>query len=289
MRWQFNPKFRAVIFAILILGGTMSARAITQEVAQEGRVDIPPPPKSKLLDTKEMTLGGRKLQGTSYLSEENEYVLAHYYQEFFRRQGFNQLLDQYIQKTTYRQLKFKRETETAEVFFVPKKEGIEVSVVEYLEPKGVPAKGDWKFSPQDLAPFSPKEDQPGEDLAIIPRPAKSVRWLSKEQGKKTHLLYVSPLSIKEARDFYKSQMEQKGWQFQKEVSTADALRLYKKNTGKSVSLPSFMQGGGDLNQALAESCSLYFNYGQDKVEVVLFPNFLNNEGSMAQIFYERGE
>lgn len=251
------------------------------------------PPQSELVDSKEFIFGGRNFQAVLYKSKENQYDLTNYYRQFFKEQGFNSIFDK--KETVAREdkwlLRFKKQDLVVSLALMPKFGYTEVVVTQYLQPAGSLPPEKLRPTIKDTLLALPEKDQPGEDLSIIPRPPKSVRWMSPGTGKAVQLAYNTSLSVDEARDFYKTQMPSWGWEMEIEIATNEAVSAYKKSTGKrDLGIKTPFKDGEDLNQIINDSYVLNFKASHGQARIVIFPNFVDRKlGSIVQILYVRGE
>lgn len=70
----------------------------------------------------------------------------------------------------------------------------------------------------------PKKDKPGEDIAGVARPPKSVRIASelqtKDGEKYGRVIYVSTAGSAEIKSFYQNELSKKGWKLRRELDTS---------------------------------------------------------------------
>ena len=74
-----------IVAAILIIIAASPPYAAGQT---DVSFDIPTPPNTKLLDTRELSLGGPQIQMTIYESNEAASIIIFYYRNFFIQQRF---------------------------------------------------------------------------------------------------------------------------------------------------------------------------------------------------------
>lgn len=275
---------RFAILGILFL-------VLTGLVYAETRPDfqVPAPPAGELLDTQAFTLGGRGFKAYLYKSDKDEAAIAEYYQRFFKSHDFENILDEIEEKQNKRLLRFKKEDLVVGIALMPKAEGTEVVISEYLQPAGSPPPEKLKPSVNDLT--LPQEDQPGKDLKIIPRPPQGIRWMSMDTGKRAHLMYATPLGVGEVVGFYKANMPDNSWEIERETATRDTMDTYVQATGKKdLGIKTPFRDAEDLNEIIKDSYVLDFKSGYGRARITVFPNFMDRRlGSLVQIVYGQGD
>ncbi|HAH21568.1 MAG: hypothetical protein A2Y00_05800 [Omnitrophica WOR_2 bacterium GWF2_43_52] len=293
-QWLFRSFMVALQVIIVTLGicgnGSWSS---SEEIID---VEVPAPVEGKVVGTDTIAVLGREVRCTYYLSPHGKNSIAAYYQHNFSSEGFQQTVDKEI--SSVRQLRFKKlfmlEGKELVVEFVlsDKPNGTGVAIGKYTQPVGA---GDIEKTPlswreERFAP--PKEDAPGEDLAIIPRPPESVRWMNIEKEKNVFLTYATSLSVEEVQDFYRNQMELRNWQVKRDFSAVrEAVSEYKKVTKKkNIAVYSPFADGEDMEGIIADARALDFEGEEGKAKITIFPNFMDRSmGSVVQIFYEKAE
>lgn len=287
--------FLAVLQVIILTLGICGSSSLSR--AEESvDVEVPAPVEGKVVGTDTIAVLGRDVGCTYYLSPQGKNSIVAYYQQYFSGQGFQQTVDKEI--SSVRQLRFKKlfmsqgKELVVEFVLSDKPNGTGVAIGKYTQDTGA---GDIEKTPlswreERFAP--PKEDVPGEDLAIIPRPPESVRWMSLEKGKNVFLTYATSLSVDELQDFYRNQMESRNWQVKRDFSAAqEAVSEYKKVTKKKAIVTySPFSDGEDMEGIIADARALDFEGEEGKAKITIFPNFMDRSmGSVAQIFYEKAE
>jgi len=257
-------------------------------VAEENSLNfnIPAPPHSSLLDTKELRIANHKVDNVLYGSTESPDTVAVYYRNFFQQQGFQKTADSLDEKKKKLLLGFKRNELVVNIAVVVKEDNTQVVVTRYLQPAGEPPLEKLKPSVKDTLFALPKEDASGHDLADVPRPPNSVRMMSMNRSSGVMLMYTTTLDVAAAVNFYHEQMPAE-WAFTNEVPAKQALDAYKQATGKkSLGIKSPFSDGEDFEQVISDSYVLNFKSDYASCQITVFPNFFDRKlGSMVQITY----
>lgn len=254
---------------------------------------VPGPPQSKPLGSQPLRIGGREILASAFESQEEKSHIVDYYQDFFKEQDFKQLSDKPIFKTTTRQMRFKKEDLVVDVYLSAQEEKTEVVVAKYLQPEGAPDLENSPLSVKDSFFSLPTQDAPGEDLRFIPRPPESLRLSSikLDQGKNIFLTYMTPLSVEQAKDFYKLNMPYQTWLIQRDMPTGELVEDYKKATGKkSLGMYSAFSDAENFDSVVHDGYLLDFKSGFGSASITIFPNFIDKKlGSVVQIVYLEGK
>lgn len=261
-------------------------------------IDIPSPPESKIIKQAKIPFLGQELDCIAYLSSKSQKEIAEYYQRFFKNEGFEMSGEQGFDLAgaikNLRRIRFKKrrfpENLVIDILLSNKPEGTNIVIRSYTQKQNEPDLENTPLSlKKDNLLFSlPKEDSPGEDLKIIPRPAKSVRWMSLKQENYVFLTYASSLSINELREFYRNNMSYQGWQIQREFATKETQDAYRKINPKTdlAMIKSLFKDGEDLNEIIRDSHLLDFKSNYGKARIAIFANFVDkNLGSIVQITF----
>ncbi len=273
-----------VILAIVIFLSTGLSRG---EIGLD--FEIPAPPGARLLETKPVSIGGRKIYASLYESKQELKDIIEYYQRFFKENNFKLVLDEKGRPKNRRLLRFKKEELMVSIAFLEKGEKREITVGKYLQPEGLPEIDDTPLSLKDFP--LPQEDVTGKDLKIVPRPPESVRWMCEEKRSRITLLYASSLSVERIREFYRQQMYIQGWQMTGEIPIGEAVKAYKQASGKKdLGLQMPFKDAENLEEIISSAYFLEFRgkvEGREaKVDITIFPNFIDKKlGSMVQIEY----
>lgn len=249
--------------------------------------EIPPAPESELLDGKlPEVLTGKNGKGVTYFSKSSPEVVAYFYKEFFRGQGFQAQPDRSFKMGNTSRMRFERKDLAIALFLTLRNGGCDVIIIKYPGADG--------GLPVIKDPFStavlPKEDNPsGSDLEDIPRPEKSVRTVSNTSANTTTLSYLVPMPPEEARDFYLQQMPSLGWDLTGQIDIGKASDDYMEKTNK----PSFIPSAKildliDMADIIKKSYLLDFKSSEASARVTISPNFLGQkEGAMVGVLYNK--
>jgi|GEM_PF-4179684 len=245
---------------------------------------IPVPEETELQDKKIMTLNQIPLESSFYFTKKSKEQIKQFYKEFFAKAGFS------IEEKEA--LRFRKEDLVVVIHVKPYEEKLGLMIAKYLLPKGTKLPTLEEIKPKILDDFFslPKEDQPGEDLAFVPRPPKSIRYGSLKLENKTHLVYNSSYSIEELRGFYKQKMFLEGFRLLNESAASSVLENMPKGIGSknftALEIPT--SNRIDFNTALKEAYLLSFAGRQGEVNIFISPNFFDPKlGSIVQISYEK--
>lgn len=188
--------------------------------------DVPAPPESKIVDSQNIRLGEVNIPCRLYASSLLPQEIFVYYRTSLAEDGFKLISDK-ADKDGSRRLGFKRGNAVINIIIALKDGRTEVQTAAYLEPQG----GIEKIKPSwaELVSLMPKEEQPGNDLAFIPRPPGGVRIMSMPYENMVLLGYSSPKSTESLKKFYESNMPNQGWQLEREVSMEEAVEEHKQD------------------------------------------------------------
>lgn len=273
-----------VILVVIILSSTGLSRG---EIGLD--FEIPTPPGARLLETRPVSIGGRKINTSLYESKQELKDIIEYYQRFFKENNFKLVLDEKGRPENRRLLRFKKEELMVSIAFLEKGEKREIVVGKYLQPEGLPEIDDTPVSLKDFP--LPQRDVAGRDLRIVPRPPESVRWMCEERGSRITLLYASSLSAERIREFYRQQMYAQGWQMGDEIPISEAVKAYKQASGKKhLDLQMPFKDAENLEEIISGAYFLEFRgkvEGREtKVDITIFSNFIDKKlGSIVQIEY----
>jgi hypothetical protein len=256
--------------------------------------EVPIPENSELLATPELRLLGQDMKGITYRSPESEYRIVKYYQNFFRKEGFEQVLDKMLPKDTARRIQFKKENFVVDIVLAPKDDGTEVGILKYSLPEGASKIEDLTFSVDDSIFSLPKGDLEGEDFEFIPRPPQSIRLSDINAADQRYVTYSTKLSVSEAVEFYKSKMYFEGWQLRQELDTGRLIEEYKKRTNKnildSIKLKFPFKGGGNIREAMSQSYILDYEGSLGYARISIMPNIITKgKTTVVQISYSEAE
>lgn len=264
----------ALSFTLLVA----AQEALTQDKKDSS---VSRPPKTELVETHTVRLGGRDIFSSRYMSVLPMDEVMRYYKDFFIDAGFNIILNRESSQQKF--LRFKKDDAVVNVMVMSKEGGTQLVISEYAQPPGMPSLEETRPSWQELMALLPKEDQPGQDLEFIPRPPESIRLLYLPRNGTIHLVYSSAKPVEEVRVFYKNHMYYQGWQMERETTMQDAAKAMKQ-AGKNPKLPF---PDVTLEQFIAGGYTLDFTGYWGKTHVVVLPNALTGEskGSFIQIRY----
>jgi hypothetical protein len=253
--------------------------------------NVPVPPESEIIETRNPVFGEDTAVPTVvYRSREDKDKIVKYYQDFFKKEGFSNILDKQYSTVDKELLRFRKDDLVVSVAVYIRSEETHVTIAKYLQPEGSPSPEDMKPSVEkgDFIKL-PQKDAPGADLSFVPRPPESVRWLSNE--KLGTLMYLSRFTVKEVRNFYKEKLSSYGWALERDISTAESLAKYQAMAGKDYpAIGSPFSDGEDFNSVIKESYFLNFKSQRGDLRIVIFPNFVDRQiGSMVQINYKEAD
>ncbi|MCK9571795.1 MAG: hypothetical protein M0Q96_00735 [Candidatus Omnitrophica bacterium] len=272
---------------ILIFVILMFCRGVLAEESMN--FDVPVPPGSKFLDSKDLYFGNRNVNSTLYASDEEVGQISNYYRSFFEKEGFRKLIDSLDEATNRQTLRFQQNTLVVSVVIFIKDKQANIAISKYLQLAGEPAIEDTKPSVNDTLMQLPTEDVPGRDY--LPRLPQSVRIMSLERDKTVTIVYTTALSVADVVNFYRQNMADDGWDILNQSAVGEATQEYMKANGKKdlgIELP--FSDGEDLGQVVNDSYILNFEKGSEKAETTILPNFTSRErGSMVQISYHKAE
>lgn len=285
MRYKSNI-FIWLAVSIIVLAFCFSACA-----ENDLTFDVPAPPHSKFLDSKEFRMAGRQIYALLYGSDESAETIGEYYRNFFQKQDFQKISDKPNEKTNKQLLGFKKDELVVKIAIMVKDDETEIVVTKYLEPAGEPPLEKTKPSVKDTLFALPKEDVPGKDLAVVPRPPQSVRIMDMDRGPTATIMYTTSLDVNAAADFYRVKMPEQEWTLAKEMAAKKAVQAYEEATGKkSLGIKSPFSDGEDFEQVISDSYVLDFKASFGSAQITIFPNFLDRKlGSMVQIIYRYSE
>ncbi len=262
--------------------------------AEELDIEIPAPPESEMQSKQTMTAFGRDVQSFDYLSSQKQERIKEYYRCFLNNQGFKNTREKNLGEIKL--LRFKKEDWmgkqelVVDVVLFEDPQGTKVSIAKYLQNAGCPDIEENKISLKDIVGSFPQEDTQGKDLKMIPRPPESIPWLNSDREGSSNLLYASPLSVAQLKEFYQRQMPAQGWEMEKESNVGEAAKAYKQATHKKdLGLPTLFADGENLEQVITDAYVLICKTSQDRAKITIYPNFMDRKaGSLVQIDY-RGE
>lgn len=249
--------------------------------------DVPAPPHSKLLDTKELRMANRQINTVLYGSDEDISTVSDYYRDFFQEQEFQKILDTLNAKTKKQLLRFKQDELVVSIAVFIRGGQTNVVIAKYLQAQGEPPPEEIKPSVKDSLFALPKKDVPGIDLSGIPRPPEGIRIMSRDEGGGATVMYTTPIDVATTADFYRREMAAQRWEPADEMAVWKAVDGYEKATGKkNLGIKSPFSDGEDFEQVVRDSYVLNFNSGSSTAEVIIFPNFAGRDlGSIVQITY----
>ncbi len=249
--------------------------------------DVPAPPQSKFLDSKELRMGGRQIYTSLYGSDENAETVCGYYRNFFQQHEFQKIIDKLEEKSKKRLLRFQKDDLFVSISVRVKEDKTEVVVAKYLQAAGELPPEKIKPSVKDTLFALPKEDVAGNDLSAVPRPPQSVRIMGLERGQGATVMYTTSLDVDAVADFYRAKMPDKDWTLTNEIAAKKAVQAYEKTTGKNeLGVESPFSDGEDFEQVIKDSYVLDFKANFGSARITIFPNFMDRKlGSMVEVIY----
>lgn len=267
---------------ILFIIGIFIFGCAALHAQENAEAKAPVVPLGSLLDSKSFTLGGLSISTELYKSQEPPFGVALYFENFFKEQGFQKIIDRKETSLNRRLMRFKRGDSVFSAVITPKMGYTEVVIVRYSQPPGAPDPEAMKVSLKDTLFALPKEDVLGKDLF---RPPESIRCAFREQNKQVFLVYSTNLSVDEIRKFYKTEMAKDKWQLVSETPSANAMEGAGQALKKKIDQATLpFEDAKDIQQVLKESYDLLFrkndDSGQNKaVEIVVLPSIIAGENS----------
>jgi hypothetical protein len=249
-------------------------------------LDIPEPEQSELLNENPPDeLVGAGGMGRMYKSMKNPKEIAGFYRSSLKRLGFIEKQSMMIKMMHFERLRFESNDRALELYLSPRGvEGTFFIVVKYRDKNG--------FSKVESNPLAsvvlPKKDSlGGVDISDIPRPKGSIRWSGQSQGGENQISYIIPVSILEARNFYRREMLSLGWRLNKEVKVRKVNDDYAKSHKGAGIISSVPLGAKiDLGEIIKDSYILDFKSASASANIMIYPNFINPAlGSIAEISY----
>lgn len=268
-------------FLILVLAGGLFSQALAQEQKEPL---VPVPADTRLAETQPIKLGKLQIEAKLYYSAQAPNALIAFYKSELAKRGYSTIIDKWEKEKKL--LRFRLESSLVSIAIKPKDKETQVVVAQYDQPFGTPAPEKTKFLWEDLVNGLPTKDQPGEDLAVAPRPPESVRMLSAKLKGRMLVNYRSKLSPDQAAEFYKQRLPALGWRLARDI---DMQQTAKKMT------PSFRQGLGGLKFPFADTdfyqltsggSVLWYQGEWGKVRVGVMACAKNVAGSLVSIEYE---
>jgi len=207
MRVFRKANFIAAVFSLLVL---LPAHAS----------DFPEPEGAVCKSTNSTSLGGTAVESRVYESSDSLGKISSFYKTYFNKEGFDSVAwknsEAMVEKNslnliTKESMRYEKLDTVYSVTVADKDNKREITVAKHLRSTGA-----GEFSPEsvkwdELIKLMPKEDVPGADLDIVPRPPQSVRLSSRIFGQIAMLSYSSEMTIDAISDFYHKAMGDYGW------------------------------------------------------------------------------
>lgn len=274
---------------IMVITAILTLFLIGSAIAQESEdFALPSPPEAALKDTQNFRLGGADIIASLYSSSLGQADVIRYYQDFFAQNQFKLISDK--QHKQQKLIIFQKGNFVASLSLETKGSGTEVGVASYLLPAGVSSLEDIKPAFSEVIALLPKQDQPGDDLAFIPRPPKSVRLPSVPVNDTTvYLTYKSSLPVNQTREFYKNKMPAAGWEMESEIAMDEELSSYEQAAKTNVGArPIFSDL--TLKELISGGTILHFKgeHGIAEISLVNVKSSEKEQGSFIQIRYVKG-
>lgn len=258
--------------------------------------EIPPPPNSQMIDRHPMQVGNRAIDAVLYQSTAKDYEISDFYANFFQAHEFNKIKDEAGtgRYADSRYLTFKKDDLVVNITIKSGLNTSRVSLAKFLQPEGSPTIAEALLSLKDSPLFEmPKEDKPGKDSKLVPRPPESIRWADTSTQQQISLVYSSPLSTKELFDFYKRAMSAANWEIINASSLSESINRIKKITkeDKVGFQGNEIMGIGSLEELASGGYSLVFYKSPiGQAQITIFSNFINKKaGSMVRISHPQGD
>ncbi|MBI4982890.1 MAG: hypothetical protein HZC15_07170 [Candidatus Omnitrophica bacterium] len=268
-------KLLSVFLLLLIIAGNL--------YAQE-ELNVPEPPKAVMLDTREIELGGLKIQSFLFESQTLPENISKFYLEFFNKNKFEPEREAVDKNTNL--LRFRKEDLVINIAITPSAGKARVVIAQYHQPQGVPGPEEllrnWKNSQQ----FFPKTDVAGEDLEAIPRPPESIRIFYNKNKITTYIFYSSQDSVKNLVNFYRYKMLSFGWEAQEPINMQEEFERVK-NSPMNKKIPQIPLTGISVGKLVEGGYILKFKSSAGKVEISIFNNNYGPDvqGSLIQVSY----
>jgi hypothetical protein len=162
------------------------------------------PPGAKKVDEQTVTLGGQTAHADFYETNASSDSVAAYYRQNLPPQNFSLSKDTTEQQKNY--LLFQSENQSVSIIVEPTDSGSKFSVSSYMK-TGEMQNPQW----QEFVNLMPKEDVPGADLDVVPRPPDSVRIGCQPLENMAFLGYTTDASADFLKKFYLDNMATYGW------------------------------------------------------------------------------
>ena len=278
-----NGKYTVAGFVVAL---SVCAAAWGGAFAQElqGAGTVPVPKDASLSDTHTTKLGSYTINSKLYFTAMSLAKVVNFYKAYFEKEGYTLIIDSTAEKPK-RLLRFKKDTAVVSIALRPKGNQTQIVVGEYSQPFGAlppeKTKPNWK----DLIGELPAEDQPGQDLKIVPRPPESVRIGGGTVGTLTFLVYHSRLGAVSVSDFYQEKMPALEWglreqtDMQKATEGADA-GLRKKMLNINLPFPDIT-----LDELTRGGSILAYRGEWGDAEISVLSSGLDGQGSLVYIKY----
>ncbi len=256
-RFKIN-KVLFVIIGVVALGMFIFPKGLKAQDTFEIQ-----PPQSTEVHQQGLKIGGRDFAVVLYDSTLSPVELTDYYRVLFAQEGFALISDE--EDGIKRFMRFRQGDFVINIALLPKGSFTRVGVAEYFQPQGAPDPGKLKPTWDEIISMIPKTDLPGEDLPEIPRPPEGLRLLGAGPPKEKLLVYTSPVSVGEVKEFYDAQMPSYGWYETQEASLDDMLIQQERMKGQrgfgvplpfvGVSMEGIIEGGYILQYRNEEGAS----------------------------------
>jgi len=225
------------------------------------------PPGAKKVDEQTVTMGGQTSHADFYETSQSADSVAAYYRQNLPTQNYNLSKDTTEKQKNY--LLFQKENESVAVIAEPNDQGSKFSISSYVK-TGSLQNPQW----QEFLDLMPKEDVPGSDLDIVPRPPDSVRIGCKPLDNMAFLGYVTDASMDDLKKFYLDNMGDYGWKMKQPPinfkDQLDAARAKNKNTVTNIDTMS-VTSDTPMMRLAEHTTIMHFDGPKGNVSVSIMP------------------
>jgi hypothetical protein len=240
------------------------------------------PLESELVDRQVVSLGKINVETIIYNSRKSDTENIAYYQKIFSAKEFSGLIQEKYGEQTF--LRVQRQNWMIGVMVKPKQQQSEVTISQFQPLNNKFSSEDFVPSWQQLFDLLPKQDQPGWDLAQVPRPPESVRLLSLGSEDLAFLNYNSAKTTEELKQFYEEAMAYLGWDKLTSYSMADIVKRHSAGQKKEEILFPI----NDINLAALTQDGYILNYKKENTtaDISIFSSAAAKKtGAIVQIRY----
>jgi hypothetical protein len=218
-------------------------------------LDIVVPPDSQHVKNETGYIDGQKIESSTYVCPQSVEDVIKFYNIALAKDGFEPNTEGARRDKPNNMLSFRRGEQVITISAKKDKDGTTKLVTGmFTQSKGSSGLDPNKMNWRDILKMMPKEDMPGADLDVVPRPPKSVRQQSAVRGNVAILSYATKMPIADVAQFYSDNMGQFGWKPQGGGMDYDSLGKDKLSqdfvsvaAGPIPEFEKFLQGSVQLS------------------------------------------